>query len=282
METNKDVDGLIRGLTHKDARHRIDAARSLGRIGSAQSMAPLAHAMNNDKWDVAVEAACALGKMGDITGIETLIRLHAHNYYVAKGSGIFERAFGELGVAALEPLVRSLEDRDPATRKVSADSLRWLQDHRAIEPLAQALSHENNRWVGAHIGAALARLEDPRGIAFLVRDLEHASGNSGDDTYEALVEMGKPAAEPLVGVLNDFRRRDLAARILIKIGVESTEAVTNALAHQDAEVRALAAKILGLIGDPKTKGSLVLALNDRSDDVRLWASISLGFLVLQP
>jgi HEAT repeat protein len=231
--------------------------------------------MSDDDLGVKIEAASALGKMGDITGIEALIRFQAKLFIDSSASDIFERAFRELGAAALEPLVRSLEDSDPDTRKASAHRLGRLQEYRAIEPLAQALSLEEKHWVGVYIAGALARLGDPRGISFLVENLGRVNWINDENICKALVETGKPAVEPVVSILNDYKTKDLAAKILIQIGAESTQAVISALANQDAEFRALAAKILGSIGDPRAKDPLVQAMNDKSEAVRLQAAISL-------
>lgn len=274
METNKDVDGLIRGLTHKDEQVRSDAASALGRIGSPQSVAPLTEAMNDEELGAAIEAASALAKMGNINGIEALIRFQARWGTIYNDN--FERAFRDMGEAALEPLVRSLEESDPETRSSSADRLGQLQEYRAIEPLAQALSREVNPWVSRNIGGALAKLGDPRGISYLIGNLGRGDWINDEKLCEALVVTGQPAVEPLVSILNDSKKKDLAANILVKIGAESIQAVANALVNPDAEVRSLAAKILGWIGDPMAKDPLVLALKDKSEAVGLQAAISLG------
>jgi uncharacterized protein (TIGR02996 family) len=56
---------LIRGLAHKEAEVRGDAARSLGQVGAPEAVQPLVQALADDDYQVAAAAAESLGRLGE-------------------------------------------------------------------------------------------------------------------------------------------------------------------------------------------------------------------------
>lgn len=84
------------------------------------------------------------------------------------------RRLGALGEPAVGALVAALREHpQPGTRAMSAYTLGFLTDRRAVEPLAAALK-DGDPDVRMESAAALTRLGDDRGAALLIRALEDA------------------------------------------------------------------------------------------------------------
>lgn len=84
------------------------------------------------------------------------------------------RRLGTLGEPAVGALVVALREHpEPRTRSMSAYTLGFLADRRAVEPLAAALK-DGDVDVRMESAAALTRLGDDRGAALLIRGLEDA------------------------------------------------------------------------------------------------------------
>lgn len=90
---------------------------------------------------------------------------------------------------------------------------------------------------------------------------------------DKLVRIGPPAIGPLVAALPG---RAAAADVLVRIGAPAVGALIAALGDQDREVRRLAARALGEIGDPAAAGPLTTALGDQDDGVRAAAAAALA------
>jgi len=112
LEMNRDVEGLIKALKHRDDDIRADAAKALGEIRDPRAVEPLIDALKPDPDSfVRQRAAYALGNIGD--------------------------------AKAVEPLIQSLKDEDKDVRWAAASSLGDLGDIRAVKPLIQALKDED-------------------------------------------------------------------------------------------------------------------------------------------
>ena len=121
----------------------------------------------------------------------------------------------------VEELIEKLQKGSAEERAEAARRLGRMKDERAVEPL---------------IGK-LGNLEVLEHLVFGQKYI-----------VEALVEIGKPAVEPLI----------------------------KALGNEDADVRSAAARTLEKIGDAKAVGPLIGLLRDRNADVRWNAASALG------
>jgi HEAT repeat protein len=110
------IPALITALNDKDSNVRRLAVRALGEIGDPQAIPPLITALNDQNQDVRKAAAGALDTLHwspgrDATGVA---------YWMGKGD--WDRCV-EIGVPAIEPLTKALNDRDWHVRKAAANSL---------------------------------------------------------------------------------------------------------------------------------------------------------------
>jgi hypothetical protein len=166
----EDVESLLQMLGAEDNRVRVAAITTLGRSGDARAVAPL------------------IALLGD------------GNRGVREAS---VRALGALGGEAVEPLVRSLGDRDWHIRVGSAIALRISGDPRAVEPLILALSDEN-RFVRREAAKSLGRMGDRRATGPLISLLGDMDTGVRVRAAAALGKIGDPRAiDPLTVALAD-------------------------------------------------------------------------------
>ncbi len=138
---------------------------------------------------------------------------------------------------AVEPLIKLLASKE--TCAAAAQALARIGDPRAVEPLIAALDNEALR----PRGPSTRDIGDPR-----ARGLRVPVPGEPDDARQAiadaLVAMGAPTVQPLIGLLGSWDLRDLVIQALIQIGAPAIEPLTEALldtkgrAHDNA-IRAL-------------------------------------------
>jgi HEAT repeat protein len=176
------------------------------------------------------------------------------------------KALEGTGPSTVEYLIELLKHKEMFyVRSSSAWVLGWLGDKRAIEPLVAALGDAGvvgNPWVAqVQVAFALGRLGDKRAIEPLIEVLKRSTPLKNEDsalfkesgqrsvakTLDALVKIGPPAVEPLIGVLKD----------------------------ENAFVRSFAAKGLGELGDKRAIEALVEVLKDEDEEVRQSATEAL-------
>jgi len=139
-----------------------------------------------------------------------------------------------------DKLINQLRSRHPVVKEEAARKLGDLKDSSAVEPL----------------------------IVILKKDKDRSVRWSAED---ALVNIGNPAVEPLIKMLNDdsWRVRRRAVRTLGKIrdprAIEPL--VASMKTDDDCYVRKSAAKAIGEINDPRAGEILIPALKSRNLEV---------------
>ncbi len=218
------VEALIAALEDEDWEVRLEAAGALGEIGDAGAVEPLIVALQDEASDVREEAAGALGEIGDARAVEALIaaieiedvRFETH------AQKALREALGEIGDAAVEPLIAALQDEDPQVRWVAASALGEIRDARAVEPLIAALQDEDSD-VRKMTARALGEIGDARAVEPLL-----AASRNGDlevvaAAYRFFIARGEPGTEStLIDALNAHGTRPMAETFL-KCGLSQLE-----------------------------------------------------------
>ncbi|MEE9233992.1 MAG: HEAT repeat domain-containing protein [Candidatus Acidoferrales bacterium] len=167
------VELLLTALEEVDPEAVANAAYALGELQDPRAVEPLAVVVrggrpNSDGWtrlrvfphemfsalqDTAkVEAATALGQIGDPRAVEPLVEVLQDE--PSKVRRAAAQALGTLGaVRALEPLLAALEDESPDVRREAAKALGHIGDPRAVERLVALAEDESDP---AHWGASEA------------------------------------------------------------------------------------------------------------------------------
>lgn len=224
---------------------------------------------------------------GQVDHVASLIRqLHSPS------ADIRVTAAGALGDAkdarAVEPLIAALKDSDKDVRESAAQALGEIKDARAVEPLIGALGDADED-VKVSAAKALGAIGDDRAVAPLMAAMREVAlidypllsqSYLEDSCQDSLRAIGAPSVEPLIAVLNtdsSLNVREVAAKILGKIGdARAVDPLFAALKGTDSEdLRGVASRALGGIGEPSVE-KLIGALNDQDTEVRWYAARALA------
>src|SRR4029434_6387525 len=197
-----------------------------------------------------------------------------------------------------------LSDRDPRVSLAAAESLARLRDPRATRVLIESLSNADWR-VRSRATQVLARVAGGGRGGARVRSgatqvwarvagegqLDQAVGPLaaalGDKdpvvryyAAEALSGIGARAVPALIEALRSHRDsdRDRGARVLWRIGAPAVDSLIAVLQDKNAtpEMRASAARTLGMIGDKRSIKGIAVLLKDERYLFRQQAALALG------
>ena len=298
------AEALIAALGDESIKVGLTAVAALGGCGDPRAVVALAAILGDGKDPGVVLNFDEQGQVIDTVSPEQLAAGLAGPMKVAAA-----RALGQIGAAAVEPLLKALEggsglvratvaemlggSRDPRViaplvallgdnekrlRSAAANALGRTGDRRAVEPLIEALgdSDPEVRTTAAH---SLGLLKDGRAAAPLVAWFrgETRLGGLGEDVLDGM--DAAPAVEPLIAALKDEHAdvRVFAARALGRIrDPRAVGALLGARLDGDPLVRARVLEALAAAGDPRSFSPLLEALNDRETTVVAAAASALG------
>ncbi len=191
LVSGRENSGGKRNSVFEDGNLRVReaAAEALGKIGDARAVKPLIKALRDVAFDVRLNAAFALGRIGE-PAIESLIEV------LEDGNGLDREAavealkamntLSDTGDArVVQPHIKLLEDKNRAARQGAAKVLGMIGDVRAVEPLGKVLSHDDT---GYYAAEALAEIGEPA-ISLLIKELKR-----GRSYIAPLLEKVPPAA----------------------------------------------------------------------------------------
>ncbi|MFX1520715.1 MAG: HEAT repeat domain-containing protein [Promethearchaeota archaeon] len=197
------IQEIIVHLSDKNRKVRMNAALALGTIGDLRAVEPLIVALSDKRRIVRREAANSLGELRDERSAEPLIKALKD-----KDSGVrmfSARALGRLGdERALDPILELLSDKDTSVSQWACEAIGELGIARqdAIDTLKRLLKHKNKRLELSAAGS-LGRLGDKSGFDLAMDVLEGGRLRKGDKflrayAAEALGYIGDPLASPLL------------------------------------------------------------------------------------
>lgn len=176
---------------------------------------------------------------------------------------------GEMGdERAIGPLIAALRDPEWNVRESAQISLAIIGSP-AVEPLIKALREYQIR---AFVIQVLGKIKDERVLDPLMTQLRNEEFK--DAATDALVELGLPAVERLMGVLNDKDKnvRKHAVLALGKIGIpEAVDPLIEATKDEDWQVRMGAIAGLDSIGDDRAKPAIKALMKDPDFAVQMRA-----------
>ncbi|MEE9295843.1 MAG: HEAT repeat domain-containing protein [Phycisphaerae bacterium] len=255
---------LVIALDDEEPHVRPAAAEALGMIGDKRALEPLIVALERDDWEASAAAAQALGKIGDVRSVEPLIAAVKRGHCavqalaaVALGAlgdpraieplfALLTERVGSLAYCAKEALARlgvqeadfppafelysiRLKHEDFSAREDAVESLRRLEDPRAVEPIIAALKDENYS-VREKAAKALAHLADSRAIDSLTVALgdekEEYVRRSIRGALDRIQSREKPISHSWVLADEDIIRdaRDFVSAFE---GIRATEQITS-------------------------------------------------------
>jgi len=261
LERKRDVRRLVKALNDPERGTRIQAAAALGRIGDPLAFGPLIAAMGDPDKGIHLQAGLALGDIGKPAADSLIAALGDKTPQIRwSAAGLL----GEIGeVRAVEPLISSLTDQVPEVRACAARSLGNLGDSRAIAPLA-ALASDPRPDVRRIAVEALTGF-GAQAVPLLDQSLSSGEEHAKEGVAEALSQMGEVGIAALIAAL---KHKDMAVRRAAAKGLavsRSPDAVTGlvfVLGDEHAEVGKAAVASLVQIGAPGLPAILRALTND--------------------
>jgi HEAT repeat protein len=183
--------------------------------------------LNDPDWVVRREAVITLGEMGDERCVEPLARALRDGDWQVREVAI--EAMGQVGSPAVETLIKLL--RDWEVRKYAIVALGKIRDERVLDPLMLQLRNDEFK----------------------------------DDAVDALVALGEPSVERLIGALRDKDENVRKCAVLALGRIKSSEAIDPLIAmlgDKDWFTRLTAAAALESIGDERGREAIKPLLKD--------------------
>lgn len=205
----KAIRSLIHLLKDRENEVRIAVCLSLGFFKDPSTFDEIANVLLDDPIiEVRQAAAQALGNTGHPAALPYLMEaLHDSFWWYEREYAASDllAAIENMGVAAVDPLIEALQDKEGTVRKFAAILLGRLGDRRAIEPLGMAL-YDLHHEVGKVSAEALAHFGAPA-VDLLVEALRHPEMWIRFHAVGALSNMKDPRVLPvLLEMLNDPER----------------------------------------------------------------------------
>lgn len=287
------VPDLLAALAQEDPKVREAVVRVLGRCGDARAVEPLLTALKDPPTRQA--AARALGRIGDARAVEPLAALLTSGE--AKGKDLVVEALKQIGPPALDALCAAGKHPRWPIRAKAAEALGELADPRsvpalvealnddygdvrdaartallrigppAVEPLIAAAGQDRTR-LRRDAARTLGLLGDARAVPALVGLLADKDTGVRNAAAEALGQIGdRRAVEPLALARRDKSTERSAALALARLRDQRVAAVMLPwLGRATPEDRQLAARCLGLLGDPQAVEPLIAAARNTDDN----------------
>lgn len=221
---------LVTALSEQEWLVRSSAAQALDRLGWSpdNGAAGAAYWIARRQW----------GKCVKIAAIDPLIAATRDERVRADAT----RTLVKIGARAVDALIGALNDDDDGeVRRAAADALGQIGDPRATGPLLAALNDDHDNYVRRAAAGALGQIGDAGAVDALIAALSDQHGFVSAAAADALDRLGwnpdpgpagaaywvakaqwdkcvqAAAVEPLIIALQDYDRREAAARVLGQI-----------------------------------------------------------------
>lgn len=313
MQAKRDVNGLIKALSHKDDDIKCDAAKALGEIGDPVAVVPLltlfratSRPLFRTDIDVWTEIVVALGNIGDVGNplvVDTLVTAFKESHGEAEhkrvggalvkfGIGAFlplipdihryriEDLLVQIGTPAIAPLLQALGDPkasrfDRTPMAAALAKLNWKPDHSETAALFYIYRDEWDQC------ASLGSLAVGPLLAALEQFDRHEHNRERLQVVRTLGRIGaQTATSPLIAILNDkYESPDVRKEAALALGkIGTAESVTALIASLQAsgDLSQTISQVLAEFGKPVAFGPLVQALQSESEQVRTVAAKGLG------
>lgn len=245
------IPALLEALQGEYFTVRARAALALGKIGDTKAIQPLLHLLKDKEDEVRIAACLALGlfkdpaTFDDITNVlldDPIIEVRQAAAQALGNTGHpaalpylmealhdsfwwYEREYAasdlltaieKMGIAAVDPLIEALQDKEGTVRKFAAILLGKLADPRAIEPLGMAL-YDLHHEVGKASADSLAHFGAPA-IDVLVEALSHPEMWIRIHAVSALSKIRDPRVTPILLEMLSDPEREVKKQVIEALG----------------------------------------------------------------
>jgi HEAT repeat protein len=271
------VELLLAQLKSEDLEVRRSAVVALGRIRDTSATPALVESLTDES--LAIEAANALGQIGDARAVDGLVNLVGHNDASVRQAAV--SALNSLTLPSISKrIIPLLHDPDPNVRESAVKIAGYFGYPEAADALLE-LSHDANERVRCAALEHLPFVDDERTVDVLVRAMKEEMPNVRAAAARALGNMCRPeVVQPLVAGLSDEDAwvRYFSARALGRLrSEESVEALKKVVEKEKFNhVRIAALDSLGQIGGEAIAGIVAGLVRDEDPDVAHAAQVALG------
>lgn len=266
-------------LQDKDPEVRALACDSLARLGNAEVVKEIFFLLNDSNLRVVHSATAAIQALGNRDArLLAVEKTTSENPIVRRASLRILTYFGDS--AAVEPMLKGLQDADPRVREAAVQGLPYLEDHRAIEMLYKICKSEDARMrsLAMRSLSQLPRI-DERTYSVLLKGLKDADAWV---RYYAVQSIGRLAFAPAAGDLKNLLE-DTAGQVRVSViealshlNVPEAHAALRAAAQsEDLEVKRAALFGLGIAHRADDLPIVISAVNSSDAPTRLMALSSL-------
>jgi HEAT repeat protein len=238
LASKRDVQGLIKALSYKDAAIRTAAADALAPLKDPMAVDPLVELLTDEDANVRRAVIRALAARGGIRVVEPLV------------TALDDRDGEARGAASQAVYKRLLTDPDPDTRRTTVNALGRIRAADAVEPLARTMM-DAEETVRVAAVKALQSIGDPAAVTSMIVVLAHEQARSKATGRSSL------AVERAIGQALD-----------VLCDARAVPALQAAIGHDEAEVREIAVKRLSRIAAPDVADALIARLGDADPGIR--------------
>ncbi|MEQ8221265.1 MAG: HEAT repeat domain-containing protein [Candidatus Eremiobacterota bacterium] len=261
---------LVSSLSSEDYQIKLNAVKTLGRIGDNRAVDGLIKLCSDENEKIRAYAVNSLGYIKDKRALDTMFKaLVSDNEFVGRYA---VEALIYLGKPSVPLLIEGLKHENTYVRMKCASALGRIGDREAVEPLIEAMWDKNEQVRGASANA-LGFIGDRRAFEILFVKMGDEDTHVQAYSADALIRLGNFAIDFLIKRLNDDDEtiRVNATKILGRMGdSRAVPALTEILLKDKSYLpRAYAASALGLIGDTSSIDILCTSLGDENELVRL-------------
>jgi len=242
------LQALIESTRSESAEIRRHAVEILGETGDSLVVPVLIGALKDKSSEVRECAVLSLGKLGDTSAVPFLIELLKDKNPSIRKNVV--SILGDTGDTSLIPILANVlkKDRNVAVKVNAAFALANMGGS-AIPSLIKMLQGSTKIFAAMAIGKALEKTPDVSLIPVLLKGLNDRDRDVRRYIAGALKKLGNPAVDALVDSLNNRRKSE--------------------------NERKYAAEALGDIGDTSAIPVLVGAIEDGSEEIKIYAAQAL-------
>jgi HEAT repeat protein len=258
LKEKGNVEKLIKALSYERSPEiRVEAALALGELGESEARNPLIELLANDEDETVRSAAAeALGHMCLSTTVGKLLGALEDNSRMVRES--VESALVMCGDVALGQLTDALESEDEEFHQSIVRALAGMGDAASPSLVTLLTDTDTNVSTGAYDALVMM---GSAGIPDLVEAIKGHSTRNRVTLMDILVDIGADSVEDLISLLGEENTDivDQSVTALSEIGEPSIEPLINTLVDDDRKSQVVTTLLE--IGDPAVH-PLIDALSD--------------------
>lgn len=259
---------LIKAVNDKDEQISNLAVDALNRLGGTEAVEDMISALGSNNRKTQLAAIKGLGKLGDKRACSALLSMLSFPQEIKYEAVV---ALGKIkDSSTAQALLNAADDMNDDIHNACIESLFNMGE--AISPiLINHLSIEQPLKTRICAAKVLGKLTSRQAINALVKCLHDKNKDLVNAAEKALINIGKPATEAILPLLENKETAPKACRIIAEIGdLHSVQYLVKILEGNNKEAIAEALAALSRLGDNKIADKVLSILtNEAYEDVKI-------------